>query len=144
MILCDFAQASEGKLNILGGGWSIRGENTPMSIAIKIEVPWTESNRQHKWQLALHDADGQPVEVETPVGPQPVRFSAPFELGRPPGLPEGTPLDLPIAVNLGSIPLPPAARFEWRLEVDDVSQPAWHLSFLTRDSPQAFPSPQAD
>ena len=40
MLLADAAQAVNGKLYILGGGWSVAGPDpTPMAIALKMEVP---------------------------------------------------------------------------------------------------------
>ncbi len=69
MLLADAAQAVEGKLYILGGGWSIIGpEPTPMAFAIKIEVPWTEANIRHQLRVALYDEDGQPVIIPTSAG----------------------------------------------------------------------------
>lgn len=144
MFLCDFAQASDGKLNILGGGWSVKGENSPMAVALKIEVPWSEANRRHQWRLRLVDSDGQIVTVETPVGPQPIELAQTFEVGRPPGLPEGSPLDVVAAVNVGPIPLPEGQRFEWRLAVNDETEGDWHVSFLTRPPlppPPSMPAP---
>lgn len=135
LLLCDFAQAAEGKLNIIGGGWSVRGPGSPMSVAVRIEVPWTEANRRHTWRLVLRGADGEPVMVETPVGPHPLEIKQTFEVGRPPGLPEGTPLDLNLAINFGGVPLPFQQRFEFRLEIDDATQPDWHVSFLTAAPP---------
>jgi hypothetical protein len=83
-------------------GWSIIGsEPTPMAIAIKVEVPWEEANRVHSLQLSLISEDGHPVLVPTPVGDRPVELSMEFEVGRPLGLRAGTPLDVPLAINLG-------------------------------------------
>ena len=135
MLLCDYAQASEGKLNIIGAGWSIKGPNAPMGIAIKIEVPWNDTNKRHVWRLELRDADGEPVTIETPLGVQPVSIEAPFEVGRPPGLPEGTPLDYTAALNLPPMPLQEQMRYTWYFEINGASQDDWHLSFLTRPNP---------
>lgn len=133
MMLCDYAQAAEGKLNIIGGGWSIKALHAPMAVALKIEVPWQQTNEKHAWKLRLETADGAPVTVDTPVGAQPVEVGQEFEVGRPPGLPAGTPIDLLAAVNFGVVPLTPAARYQWKLEIDNHSEPDWHLSFLTRE-----------
>jgi hypothetical protein len=66
ILLADAAQAVNGKLYILGGGWSITGpEPTSMAIAIQIEVPWTDSNQRHTLRLALLNEDGRPVMVPT-------------------------------------------------------------------------------
>lgn len=136
LMLCDFAQTSEGKLNIIGGGWSVRGALSPMSIALKIEVPWHESNRPHQWRLKLLDADGNAVMLGDPAGGgEPFEIEGQFEVGRPPGLPEGTPLDLPIGVNFQPFPLPPGRRFLWELSIDGATRDDWHVAFLTRPNP---------
>jgi len=140
MMLADAAQAVQGKLYILGGGWSTAGPDpTPMAIAIKVEVPWDEANRPHRLKLALVDGDGQPVIVPTATGDRPLELGAEFEVGRPPGLRPGTPLDLPLAMNLGPLPLQPDRRYVWRLSIDDHSEEDWQVSFSTR--PAQGPGP---
>ena len=75
MLLADFAQVSDGKLTIVGGGWSLTGpEAVPFGIAILIRVPWDQANQRHVMRLELLDADGQPVEMETDEGEQQVVF----------------------------------------------------------------------
>lgn len=139
MLLCDAAQVAEGKLFVLGGGWSIKGADSPMAVALKVEVPWSAANEPHSLLLTLRTADGEAVHVETPAGRQPVQFAHSFEVGRPPGLPHGMPLDLPLAINFGTLPLPAGARFEWRLEIDGHTEADWYVSFMTRggDAPPA-------
>lgn len=133
MLLADSAQAVGGKLYILGGGWSTTGpEPAVMALAIKIEVPWDQANRRHAMTLSLQTADGQPVKVATPLGDQPVELKNEFEVGRPAGLKPGTPLDLPIAINLPPIPLSPDSVYVWRLTIDDQTHDDWALSFTTR------------
>ena len=54
MLLADAAQAVDNKLYILGGGWSITGPApTPMAFALKIEVPWNDTNRKYQLRLIL-------------------------------------------------------------------------------------------
>src|SRR5262249_5910754 len=134
MLLADAAQAVEGKLYILGGGWSIIGPDpTPVALAIKIEVPWTQANTRHELRLALYDEDEQPVRIQTPNGEQPVEIISQFEVGRPPGLQPGTPLDVPLAITLSSFPLPAGKRYIWRCFID--GQPVEEVSFSTRANP---------
>jgi hypothetical protein len=77
MLLADSVQAVEGKLYILGGGWSITGpQPTPMAIALKVDVTWTEANTPHTVQLDLFNEDGQPVMVPTPTGDRPVQLTS--------------------------------------------------------------------
>ena len=133
LLLADAAQAVNGKLYILGGGWSIMGPDpTPSAIALKIEVPWDEANKRHLMELTLLDGDGQPVIVPTPVGDQPVKLGGEFEAGRPPGLKPGTPLDVVLAINIGPLPLAPDRRYVWRCSIDGKSEEGWQASFTVR------------
>ncbi len=131
MLLSDAAQVAQGKLYILGGGWSITGpEPVPSAIALKIDVPWDQANRQHRFEVSLFDGDGQPVRVEN----QPVRIEGQFETGRPAGIPPGTPLDVPLAITLGPLPLGPG-RYVWRCSIDGETHEDWEASFTKRGQP---------
>ena len=133
MLLADAAQAVDNKLYILGGGWSIIGPTpSPSAIALKLEVPWDQTNKKHSIELALFDADGKAVVVATPQGDQPVQVNGQFEVGRLPGLAPGTPIDLALAFNFGAFPLPPGGRFTWRLSINNESDEDWQVSFSTR------------
>ncbi len=133
MLLADAAQAVAGKLFILGGGWSITGPNpVPSAIALKIEVPWDQANRRHDVVLELLNADGQEIRLPTPQGEQPVAVRGQFEVGRPPGLAPGTPLDATVAVNVGPLPLPPGGRYLWRLSINGETREDWQVAFSTR------------
>ncbi len=132
MLLCDAAQVAEGKLFILGGGWSITGAQMgPSAIALKLEVPWDQTNVAHHWELYLVDADGRPVTIQTDEGQQAIEVRGDFEVGRPPGLPTGAPLDVPIAVNLPPLPVEGGERYEWRLTVDGETDESWTVAFST-------------
>lgn len=133
MLLADSAQAVDGKLYILGGGWSVTGPDpTPSAIALKIEVPWDATNRKHSVLLQMVDIDDQPVTVETPIGEQPIEIKSEFEVGRPPGVKAGTAIDLPMAINLGPLPLPPGNQYVWKLSIDDESREEWRVVFTVR------------
>jgi hypothetical protein len=135
MMLADAAQAVGGKLYILGGGWSITSpDGIPSAIALKIEVPWDEANRQHRFSLTLVNADGQPVQIKTPEGEKPIELHGNLEVGRPAGLTPGTPLDSVAAFNFGPIPLPPGGRYVWRLTIDDRTEENWQVAFSTRQT----------
>jgi hypothetical protein len=142
ILLADAAQAVDGKLYILGGGWSITGPApVPMALAIKIEVPWTEANTPHTLEMKLINEDGQAVIAHTPVGDHPIELRSEFETGRPPGLRPGTPLDVALAINLMPLPLPPGGRFTWRCFIDGQTSDEWEVSFSTRSqSPSALPA----
>ena len=139
MLLADAAQAIENKLYVLGGGWSITGPDpTPSAIAIVLKVPWDEANARHDLRIELIDADGRPILVGSPEDQgKPVVIESHFEVGRPPGLRPGTPIDLAFAVNISPLPLPPGGRYEWRLTIDGHSEAHWHAAFSTRPKPDS-------
>lgn len=140
MLLCDAAQVADGKLYVLGGGWSMTGPDpVPSAIALKIEVDWHEADVLHHWELFLEDADGQPVMVETPDGSQPVEVRGEFSVVHPSGVPEGTPIDVALAVNLGPIPLAAGTRYVWRLTIDGETLAGASLGFGTRPRPADRP-----
>lgn len=129
LLLADAAQVADGKLHILGGGWSITGPPAPSAIAILVEIPWDQTNRRLEWRLELVDSDGYPV--LTPEQ-EPIMMGGEFEVGRPPGTPQGASIGLPLALNLAPLPLAPASRYEWRFTIDDESREDWRLAFSTR------------
>ena len=131
MLLADFAQVSDGKLVVVGGGWSMTGpEPVPFGIAILVRVPWDQANAVHTMRLELLDADGAPVLVETDDGEAPILIfdDMTFEVGRPAGIKPGTALDFPVAINSGPLPLEPGL-YEWRLSIDGEMDDDWRLPF---------------
>jgi hypothetical protein len=137
ILLADAAEAVNGKLYILGGGWSVTGPGpVPSALAIKIEVPWDQANQRHDLQITLLDADGHAVNVPTPAGDVPLELKSQFEVGRPAGLVAGTPLDVALAVNLGLLPLRPGRRYVWRCTIDGDTHEDWQVAFSTREQPQ--------
>ncbi len=104
-MLADSAQAVDNKLFILGGGWTLLGPVPgPTAIAILIEVPWDETNRQHVLKLELVDS----------------------------GIAPGSAITMPMAINLGPLPIKPATRYEWRCSIDGTGREEWTLTFATR------------
>lgn len=146
LLLADAAEAVNGKLYILGGGWSVTGPGpVPFAIALKIEVPWDQANTRHELRLELLDGDGQPVALAQEPGgdASPLVIGGSFEVGRPPGLPAGTPLDSVLAVSFsGGLPLEPGSRYEWRLSINDKTRDDWRLAFTTRPAPPGAPAPR--
>ena len=137
MLLADSAQVADGKLYILGGGWSVTGpEPTPSAVAMKVGVDWHEFNASHHWELFLEDADGKLVSFETPEGMQTIEVRGDFSATAPQGVPAGTPVDVPVAVNFGPIPLTPGSRYTWRLVINGETLPGGTVSFATRPAPE--------
>ena len=122
MLLCDAAESVNGKLYILGGGWSqalVPDLPINMSLAVKIAVPWDQANYPHTVTATLLDGDGNPVEIPRSDGEaMPVRNEVQFETGRPPGLMPSTDLDAPLVFNFHGVPLP-AGGYVWELKIDN-------------------------
>jgi len=138
MVLCDSAQVSDGKLHLLGGGWTVTGPGpVPSAIAMIVEVPWDQANTTIPFTLALRDADGQPVSQEGPTGSGPVMIDAAIEVGRPPGVPAGTPLTVPLALGIPPLDLPAGRRYSWDFTLAGETREDWHLAFSTRGAPPA-------
>ena len=131
ILLCDAAQAIDGKLYLLGAGWNTIGpQPAPFAIALLIDVPWDEANRSHHFELRLVDGDGQPV---TPMGSETaIAVGGDFEVGRPAGMREGSSLRMPFAISFGPLALPTGQRFVWQLEVDRERDEAWAVPFDVR------------
>lgn len=131
MLLADAAQEVNGKLYVLGGGWSVTGPDVPpMSLAIKLDVPWGESNTEHTFTIVLVDADGQPVSSGTEEGPD-VRVDGTFEVGRPVGMPAGSDIDFAFAVQVPPFPLA-HGRYAWQLSIDGRTREDWRRPFQVR------------
>jgi hypothetical protein len=116
MLLCDYAEEVNGKLYIMGGGWSkVLRPNAPvnMALAIKLSVPWIEANRRHTVVVRLLTENFEQV----PVDGKDVQLSINMEVGRPPGLRPGSCLDAPLAATFQGLSLPPGA-YLWELGVN--------------------------
>lgn len=117
LIIGDFVQVADGKLTIVGGGWSFISPGPVMfGVGVLIEMVAAEVARPHTIELEVRDADGRPL--LDPNG-QPVRAGAMFTpQSLAPDHPGGMPVKTPLAFNFSGLPLPPASRFQVVLTVD--------------------------
>lgn len=130
LLLGDYAAVADGKLTIVGAGWSLMGPDPcPSAVALLLDVPWDQTNQPHHFSVDLNDGDGNAF---TDPNGNPVQFGGEFEVGRPPGLPTGTSITVPLAVNIGPLPLTPGSRYVWELTVDDESDEDWRVAFNVR------------
>jgi hypothetical protein len=129
LILCDAAQADPaGKVHMLGAGWSVTSSPTSHAVAILIKVPWDRANERISLKLELVDADGQPIRLGAVDGEVGLHAQGVIEVGRPPGIEAGSPLDAAFAFNVPPLPLPPG-RYSWRLTLAEHQQ---SVSFSVR------------
>jgi hypothetical protein len=102
LILCDHAEAVNGKLYINGGGWNVLfapGVPVSMSLAIVLDVGWNEANVRHALRVELRTADGELVETNG----QGISIPVSVEVGRPPGIKPGSTLVTPMALGFQGI-----------------------------------------
>jgi hypothetical protein len=130
LMIADFARVANGKLDVIGGGWSMMNAQGPFGffVAALFQIPWDQTNAKHKFRLELLDADGRGVPI--PSG-ETVRAEGEFEVGRPAGLRPGTPVDAPLVVPFGPLELD-EGRYELRLTIDDETKEDWFLAFTVR------------
>lgn len=133
MLLCDHAEVADNKLFINGAGWdACPAPSPPHAVAMLLLVPWAQTNRAHAYRLALLDEDGTPVMQPGPDGPLPVEVTGGFEVGRPPGVPHGVELSIPVAVNVAPLPLRRGTGYRWQLVINDEADVSWSVSFRTQ------------
>lgn len=145
LLLCDHATVADSKLYISGGGWSVTGPvPSPSAVALLLAVPWDQANMPHRIRMWLERQDGERVERVDEFGrTAPIQLDGDFEVGRPPGVLRGTPLDVPIALLIPPLPLQPGARYRWVLAVDDETHDDWNLPFSVRPAPGQGNGPAA-
>lgn len=135
LLLCDFAEAVNGKLYVMGGGWNILyapGQPVNTAVAAVIAVPWDQTNQRHEISLELLTHDGAAVEIEG----QALSVSGEFEVGRPPGTKPGSSLNAPFVWTFAGLVLE-AGGYEWKMSID--GNPVASRPFVVTSPPAAFP-----
>lgn len=94
VILADSAQVMGHKLYMLGGGWNLyRAQsypvNIPFAVAIGVLVPWSETNRKHRFEFVIKASEGMELG----------RGAGDFELGREVGIRAGMKQRFTLAIN---------------------------------------------
>jgi hypothetical protein len=139
LMLADAAQVAEGKLNILGGGWSFIAPEGPFAVCGIIDIPWDRATHWHSLRLELIDDDGEPVliPVEGEQESQPFSFEPPrYRPSIAPYAKPGTSIGWPFALSIGpGLPLEPGRTYEFRLTINGEGEADWTLPF------SVFPAP---
>jgi hypothetical protein len=89
-----------------------------MALALKMSIPWDQTNQPHHIRAMLLTEDGDPV--SPPGAPGPIFAEGDVEVGRPAGMKPGTPVDAPIVLNFGFLALD-TGGYVWELEVDGTT-----------------------
>ena len=101
LILADSAEVVGSKLYLLGGGWDRLTVNSSFpieqrcAIALSVRVPWNETNQKHVFEVEVM---GEDPNTEQPKSL--VKVGGQFEVGRPPGIPQGQEQRIQLAINM--------------------------------------------
>ena len=139
VILCNHAEAADGKLYLAGGGVNLSfvGPQPPhvitLALGIVLHVPYTSTNQGHTLRIALVDEDGQgvvPYHVEGSPPPAPIEATIPFNLGRPPIVSVGDEQTMPFAVNFVNLPLSHLGLYSFIFEIDgtEMKRQTWRVN----------------
>ena len=118
MVLADAAAAAEGKLYIHGGGWdTVFAQTLPTTltaaVALRIRVPWPDTNIEHTIGLDILDADGASI---LPREPGPLRGA--INMGRPATIEVGDDQVVPIVIGLNGTAVERFGRYVIVFEID--------------------------
>lgn len=131
LILADRAEAVNGKLYMVGGGFDRVGivqipGPADFDVAVGVLVGYNETNSVHRIEIALEDEDNKVV--QPPI-------TAQFELGKPAGMKVGQPQRFQLVLR-GPFVIPKPGGYHWvvslnserraitRFWVDKVELPA--------------------
>ena len=127
--ICNHAEVSNGLLYPTGVGINrvmipanSKGPwNANLSIGILIDVPWSQTNKEHKVEISLVDEDSQTIFLPLGDGSvQPLQAETAFNVGRPPSLTTGTTQSVALGFNFPGIPLPRLGVCVFLIEIDKV------------------------
>ncbi len=116
VILGDFAQAVNGKLNLIGGGWNVHNATQYPSvmqfgIGIGFLVPWALTNRSYTFELVIKESEGTDL----------LKAGGEFEAGRKAGIPPGMTQRLTLGIS-GHIQLNSPGTYEIIVTTDKASK----------------------
>lgn len=121
MVLADAADAVQGKHYIHGAGWdrllaaSFPVSHPALSVAVRLIVPWTDTNQEHTLQLDVVDEDGRSI---LPIPPGPVEGK--INVGRPAHLVHGEDQVAPLALKFNGLTFQRAGLYAVILRLDGL------------------------
>jgi hypothetical protein len=142
LMLADRAEAINGKLYMVGGGFDRVGVpafpgSANYDIALAFMVEYNETNQPHDFSLTVQDEDNNVV-----LGP----IGGRLEVGRPPGMVAGQDQRV-IIVFRGPFPVSSAGNFKWVPFLDGVPERPTRFrveQIAIPQSPSVLPPPASN
>jgi hypothetical protein len=131
-LVADAAQEVGGKLYVLGGGWNVLSASSPgtpapaIALAVRVVVPWLETNRPLKFDFRLIDPDGDDA-LEGAV-------EAELNVGRPPHLPPGTEQAAPFAITFNNMVFAKPGVYAFTAQLDGAELARTRFNVFFRSS----------
>jgi hypothetical protein len=113
--LADSVVVADNKIYAQGAGWdtiftsSYPARQPRIGIAVTVRIPWSATNKIHKFSIQIVDQDGHQISLgDAPPGAnlpdnKVHELAGQFNVGRPPVLAAGDSQVVPIAVNLDGL-----------------------------------------
>ncbi len=138
LVVADAAAAVEGKHYILGAGWDvIIATSFPvaqpmMGVAVRLRVPWNDTNVPHLIELDVVDADMNSI---LPNPPGPVRGH--MNVGRPPHVAPGNDQAIPLAFSLAGLQFqrPGTYSVVFRIEGLEAARSPFYVAYAPGAEP---------
>ncbi|MBI4317412.1 MAG: hypothetical protein HY675_02890 [Chloroflexi bacterium] len=116
LILADRAEAVNGKLYMMGGGWDRLfvvdfGQPRSISVGVGILIPWNATNVNHTLSIRAETQDGDELAALT----------LNFKVGRPSVLGQGESQRIPLGLELPTR-LPGPGTYVIKAFIDDIEQ----------------------
>lgn len=94
LLTADAAEALNGKLYLMGGGWDSLAvpsvDAVQLSFVCGVIIPWNETDYEHALSIVIQDAEGSPIAP-------PLALSV--KSGRPPQMEHGASAHIPFAIK---------------------------------------------
>jgi hypothetical protein len=143
MVIADAAAAENGKHYIHGGGWdTIFAASYPvvhpsLGVAVRLRVPWNDTNTPHEIMVDIVDADGNSIFPDPPGTPH----RSVVNVGRPPTVPVGNDQTIALAFPFAYLNFQHEGDYVLVLRLDGID--AARSPFHVVSTPPAAPAPGA-
>jgi hypothetical protein len=115
LITADAASISEGKINMLGAGWTrVSAGLANFCVVVRLDIPWSMTNTEIDWSLDLTDEDGRIYEPNEVSGR--LHLEGQVQVERPADMTHGASLEAPLVIPFIQLPLRQGA-LEWRFQI---------------------------